>query len=305
MKIMKLIKQYFNISHLSIFKLGLKFNMIILPLHFYIPITNILNLKKDKSWRKKTPMHGIDFKIQNQLSNIKKIILPFVNEYKDGKIYNDAIKNKIGLGYGPIEAQALYGVIKYYKPKKIIEIGSGVSTYCMIKSGAKNITCIEPYPSNFLKKNKEIKLIKKKIQKIDLDIFKTLSKNDILFIDSSHTLKINSDLTKIYLEILPILKKGVIIQIHDIFFPYNFQRDADNSFYQWLETQFLQAFLINNKKIEIVFSMSYLHYEATNELKKIFPMYKPQKDKNGISKSMLATPKKDGFFPSSIYLKVK
>ena len=304
MKLLKLILKRFNISHLSIFKLGLKFNLVILPYHFYVPVSNILELNKDKSWQKKTNLKGINFNKLNQISNIKKIMLPYFSEYKNGKIYQDATRNNYGLGFGAIEAQALHGVIRHIKPNKIIEIGSGVSTYCMLKAGAKNITCIEPYPSKFLVKNKKINLIKKNIQKINLDIFKSLSKNDLLFIDSSHTLKINSDLTKIYLEILPILKKGVIIQIHDIFFPYNFQRDANNSIYQWMETQLLQAFLINNNKIEIIFSMSYLHYEAPNELKKLFPIYKPQKDINGIAKSMFKTPKNEGYFPSSIYLKV-
>ena len=230
---------------------------------------------------------------------------PFIDEYKDGKIYENAAKQDMGLGYGAIEAQALHGIIRNFKPNKIIEIGSGVSTYCMIKAGAKNITCIEPFPKNFLTNNKKIKLIKKKVQKLDLNIFKSLAKNDLLFIDSSHTLKVDSDLSTIYLEILPILKKGVIIQIHDIFFPYNFQRDANNTTYQWMETQLLQAFLINNKNIDVIFSMSYLHYEAPNELKKLFPIYKPQKDINGIAEGMFNVPKNQGYFPSSIYLRVK
>tara|TARA_X000000950_G_scaffold286919_1_gene397307 strand:- start:1011 stop:1922 length:912 start_codon:yes stop_codon:yes gene_type:complete len=301
----KLLKKFFNISYKSIFKFGLKYKMIIVPDHFYVPMANILQLKKDTSWKKKTKMNGLNFNKKTQIKNINKILYPYLEEYKDGKIYNNANNSKIGLGYGFIEAQALFGVIKYFKPKKIIEIGSGVSTFCMLNSGGKNITCIEPNPSNFLKKNKEIKLIKKKIQKVNLDLFKSLSKNDLLFIDSSHTLKINSDLSTIYLEILPILKKGVIIQIHDIFFPYNYQRDADNSYFQWLETQLLQAYLINNKNIEVIFSMSYLHYEEPNALKKLFPLYKPQKDSKGIAKSMFSTNKKNGFFPSSIYLKVK
>jgi len=309
MKILRTLIRFFNISSLSVFKIGLKHKIILLPVSYYIPIANILALAKSKSWRKKTPLSGIIFNTKEQIRNLKKIMLPFINEYKDGNFYENALNEKKGLGYGAIEAQALYGVIRAFKPKKIIEIGSGISTHCMIVAGAKNITCIEPFPSNFItnlnKTNKKIKLIKKKVQKVDTVFFKTLSKNDILFIDSSHTLTIDSDITKIYLEILPVLKKGVIIQIHDIFFPYNYQRDANNSTMQWMETQLLQAFLINNKNIEIIFSMSYLHYEASSELKKVFPIYKPHKDVNGIANSMLHVPKKDGYFPSSIYLRVK
>ena len=165
MKIFKLIKKIFNISHLSIFKFGLKLNLVILPDHFYVPVSNILELNKDKSWRKKTPLKGINFDKKDQISNIKKIMLPFFSEYKDGKIYKNAIKSDLGLGYGAIEVQALHGVIRHIKPNKIIEIGSGVSTHCMLKAGAKNIICIEPYPSKFLIKNKKIKLLKNNVQK--------------------------------------------------------------------------------------------------------------------------------------------
>jgi len=283
-----------------LFKLGLRFRLIILPDYYYVPISNILDLNKDKSWRKKSNLDGIKIDLKNQLDNIKKIVLPFQEEYKNGKIYNEAVKLNAGPGYGVIEAQALHGVIRHYSPKKIIEIGSGVSTHCMLEAGAKNITCIEPYPSNFLKTNTNIKLIKKKVQDAGIKIFEDLSVGDFLFIDSTHTLKIGSDVSQIYLEIIPKLKPGVIIHIHDIYFPYNYSREANNTMYQWLETQMLQALLIKNQKIEILFCMSHLHYEFSNDLKEIFPMYEPQKDIDGISKI-----RDKGFFPSSIYLITK
>ena len=296
----KKIKNLARIILFRLFKFGLKFKLIILPDHYYIPVSNILDLNKDKSWQKKSNLDGIKIDLKNQLENIKKIILPFQEEYKNGKIYNEAIKLNAGPGYGVIEAQALHGVIRYYSPKKIIEIGSGVSTYCMLSAGAKNITCIEPYPSNFLKTNTNIKLIKKRLQDTDIKIFEDLSVGDFLFIDSTHTLKIGSDVSIIYLEIIPKLKPGVIIHIHDVYFPYNYKRDSNNTMFQWLETQMLQALLIDNPKIEILFCMSHLHYESSNDLKEIFPMYEPQKDIDGIS----INPDK-GFFPSSIYLITK
>ena len=285
---------------LKIFKLGLKFKIVILPDHYYIPISNILNLKKNKNWQKKSTLNGIKINLNNQLENIRKIVLPFKEEYKNGIYYFDAVKQNAGPGFGVIEAQALYGAIRYYSPKKIIEIGSGTSTFIMLTAGAKNITCVEPYPSDFLTKNKSIKLINRKLENCDPELFLELKEGDFLFIDSSHTLKIGSDVSQIYLEILPILNPGVIIHIHDIYFPYNYQRDADNAMLQWMETQLLQALLTNNSKFEILFCMSHLHYEFPKELKSIFPMYTPQEDINGIAKNIYK-----GHFPSSIYLVTK
>jgi len=302
--IIKTIKKLFKIHYINIFKLGLRFKLIILPDHYYIPIANILELQKNKSWRKKSKLKGIDFNIKKQIKNLNTIIYPERKNYIDGKIYNEAQKNGYGQGFGKIEAQALYAITKNLKPSKIIEIGSGSSTYCMLKAGAKNITCIDPFPSQILKKQKKIKLIEKNVQNIDVKKFQSLNKNDFLIIDSTHTLKIGSDVSYIYLEILPQLQEGVIVMIHDIYFPYNYQRDADKSMYQWMETQILQAFLINNPKIEILFCLSYLHYLKPNFLKKIFPSYKAQKDKNGIAKSMLNSPKNEGDYPCLFCLKI-
>ena len=285
---------------LKIFKLGLKFKVVILPDHYYIPISNIRNLKKNKNWQKKSTLNGIDINLNDQLENIRKIVLPFKEEYKNGKCYFDAVKQNTGPGFGVIEAQALYGTIRHFSPRKIIEIGSGTSTFIMLNAGAKNITCIEPYPSDFLFKNKSVNLLKTKLENCDPKLFLDLKEGDFLFIDSSHTLKIGSDVSQIYLEILPILNPGVIIHIHDIFFPYNYQRDADNTMFQWMETQLLQALMTNNSKFEILFCMSHLHYEFQKELNSIFPMYSPQEDINGIAKNIYK-----GHFPSSIYLVTK
>ena len=296
----KKFKPFLKLFFKQVFKLGLKFKMIILPDYYYSPVSNILELKKNRSWQKRTNLYGIKINLKKQKENIKKIVLPFKKEYKNGSFYSKAVSLNAGPGYGVIDAQALFGVIKYYCPKKIIEIGSGVSTYIMKSAGAKNITCIEPYPSDFLVQNKSIKLVRRKLENCDLELFLKLKEGDFLFIDSSHTLKIGSDVSKIYLEIIPKLNPGVIIQIHDIFFPYNYQRDADNTMFQWMETQLLQALMINNKKIEILFCMSHLHYEFPDLLMEIFPMYIPQKDINGI-----ATDYKNGHFPASIYLITK
>ena len=304
MMIIKIIKKIFKIHYINIFRLGLKFKLIILPDHYYIPIANILELQKNKSWRKKSKLKGINFNLKKQIKNLNKIIYPEKKNYMNGSIYSEAQQEGYGQGFGKIEAQALYAVTKNLKPNKIFEIGSGSSTYCMLKAGAKNITCIEPFPSKLLKKQKKIKLIEKNVQDVDIKKFKSLNKNDILLIDSTHTLKIGSDVSYIYLEVLPQLKKGVIVIIHDIFFPYNYQRDADKSMYQWMETQILQAFLINNPKIEILFCLSTFHYLKPSILKKIFPLYKPQKDKNGIAQSMLGSPKNAGDFPSLFCFKI-
>ncbi|MBF0244715.1 MAG: class I SAM-dependent methyltransferase, partial [Planctomycetes bacterium] len=128
-----------------------------------------------------------------------------------------------------VDGEILYSMIRHFKPAHIIEIGSGASTSLSGKAALRNredghacsFVAYEPYPRGALKKGipglDELRKIR--IEKVALSEFSSLGANDILFIDSTHVLKIGSDVQYIYLEILPRLAKGVIVHIHDIFLP--------------------------------------------------------------------------------------
>jgi hypothetical protein len=123
-------------------------------------------------------------------------------------------------------------MMRTFKPKEIIEIGSGHSSAIMLDTNEIcfdnkiNLTFIEPYPEErlmkILKDSDKIShtIINKKVQSIDLDTFLSLSENDILFVDSTHVSKVGSDVNFILFEVLPALKPGVLIHFHDIFYPF-------------------------------------------------------------------------------------
>jgi predicted O-methyltransferase YrrM len=233
--------------------------------------------------------------------------LPYQNEYIKNDNYITAVSEHFGPGFGPIEAQALHAVIRHYKPATIIEVGSGVSTYCSLKAIEKNgrgkITSIEPYPTDKLIALPNIKLIKQEVQRTELDTFTALNNGDLLFIDSSHTVKPGSDVNYIILEVLPRLETGVLVHFHDIFLPYDYQIDILNAFYQWSETSLLRAFLINNSKAKIIFCLSQLHYDREDALLEVFPNYNPMKLVAGLEGETRAK----GWtqhFPSSIYIQM-
>ncbi|HID20558.1 MAG TPA: hypothetical protein EYP28_06455 [Methanophagales archaeon] len=169
------LKDMLKRGFLSIHKLGIHFGIHILPVHYYSPIPNILELEKTKDiWAKKSELPGIKADLNEQCDNLKTICLPYQHEYFGNKVYLEGVSQHFGPGYGYIEAQALYAVIRYYKPKKVIEVGSGVSTYCMLAALEKNreevgkdyqLISIEPYPSGKLKElaqEHKIKLISQK-----------------------------------------------------------------------------------------------------------------------------------------------
>jgi len=178
-------------------------------------------------------------------------------------------------------------MIRHFKPKKIFEIGSGNSTYLSAHAILKNkeedndyeceLVAIEPYPNDILKAGFPglSKLIPKKAQDIPLSEFKKLLENDILFIDSSHVLKIGSDVQYEYLEILPRLNKGVIIHVHDIFLPTEYPKEWVLKDYRfWTEQYLLQAFLAFNNSFEVLWAGSYMHLRYPDKLEEVFSSYK-------------------------------
>jgi hypothetical protein len=177
-------------------------------------------------------------------------------------------------------------MIRHFKPKKIFEIGSGNSTYLAAQAVLKNkeengkgceLIAFEPYPNDVLRAGFPglSKLIPTKIQNIALSKFSELKENDILFIDSSHVLKIGGDVQYEYLEILPRLNKGVIVHIHDIFLPAEYPKEWVLKKYRfWTEQYLLQAFLASNSAFEVLWGGSYMHLKHPDKLEAAFASYK-------------------------------
>lgn len=167
----------------------------------------------------------LNFHLEKQLTELAQ--LKFTDELKFKKV-GDPYQGEFYLNNpacGPGDADLYYLMVRNLQPKKIIEIGSGFSTMVCLLAIEKNnnaglatsLTCIEPYEINWLDTTKNIELIRQKVEDIPVDYFKQLQENDILFIDSSHIIRPENDVLFEYLEILPVLNKGVIIHIHDIF----------------------------------------------------------------------------------------
>ncbi len=127
-----------------------------------------------------------------------------------------------------------------------------------------------------------------------------LDDNDMLFIDSTHTVKPGSEVNKIILEVLPRLREGVWIHFHDILFPYDYRRSFMTSdLFCWLESTLLHAFLINNDRFEVQLAQSMLHYGAQDELKACFPSYDPRASEFGLELA------EGTHFPASTYLRTR
>ena len=256
--------------------------------HFYEPVPDTRTLK-DELWLKHDDMVGLEINEEGQINLLSQFSSYFKDEYesfprnKPSVSYQYYVNNG---AFGPVDGEILYCIIRHFKPRKIFEIGSGNSTYLAAQAVLKNkkedgheceLVAFEPYPTDILKSGFPglSKLVPTKIQDVPLSKFNELKENDILFIDSSHILKIGSDVQYEYLKILPRLNKGVIVHVHDIFLPAEYRREwVLNDYRFYTEQYLLQAFLAFNSAFEVLWGGgSYIHLRHPEKLEKAFSSY--------------------------------
>jgi hypothetical protein len=186
------------------------------------------------------------------------------------------------------DAEILYSMVRNKQPKKIIEIGCGHSTLLIqhaINWNKKTNSiyecehiCIEPYENLWLSKLK-INVIREKVEDLSIDLFTSLGENDILFIDSTHIIRPQGDVLFEYLEILPNLKSGVIVHVHDIFSPKDYLNEWKfQGLNFWDEQYLLEAFLSCNHQFQIICAVNYLKNNYYSELAIRCPLLIPDRE---------------------------
>lgn len=259
------------------------------PGHYYSPIISKIEVRQDaeRIFEKQTELKGINinYEVQKQYLEIfREYYTDFLRDY-DTKNTTKTYTPDNGF-YSYTDGIFLYGIIRHFKPSSIIEVGSGYSSALMYDvchhylNGNVTLNFIEPYPEERLLniisgKNKNVEIIKSKVQQTEVSKFKDLNENDILFIDSSHVSKTGSDLNFLLFEVLPYLKKGVLIHFHDIYYPFEYPQShvLGNRWFSWNEAYILRAFLTYNTAFEIIFWNSYLEKKDNDFLKEHFPKY--------------------------------
>jgi len=255
------------------------------PGGFFSPIPSIDEIR-EYNFNSKLPdaLPGIDLNTNEQLNLLDSFEpfyreLPFTEE-KSGAGVRYYYKNN---SYCYSDAIFLYSMIRYLKPKKLIEVGSGFSSCVTLDTNeiflGNSIDCIfiEPYPSlleSLLKKSdrENITIYKKRLQEIPIEIFGELKENDILFMDSTHVAKFNSDVNYVFHKILPALASGVYIHFHDVFYPFEYPREWLLKGWAWNEQYMLRAFLEYNNAFKIVLFNTYLESMYEAKLKSRFPL---------------------------------
>lgn len=182
-----------------------------------------------------------------------------------------------------VDAECYYGLIRWLKPSRILEVGSGFSTLLALEAIRKcqaddpsfhcNLTCIEPYERPFLE-TLDINLVRAKVEDVPLSHFENLTAGDILFIDSSHMIRPGGDVLHLVLGVLPLLKRGVWVHVHDIFLPDDYPAAwLRDEFRLWNEQFILEAYLAGGADYEVMIALNHLSKRHASELGSIFPNF--------------------------------
>ena len=243
------------------------------PGHFYSPIPAIDDLERDKSRIFGPPpreLPGIELDEPGQLA----LLQIFSEQYYPDMPFDENPSGGLRYGfantaYAHTDAIFLHCMIRHARPKRIIEVGSGYSSCVTLDTnerffgGSIECTFIEPYPKllkSLLKPEdaERIKVIGTRVQDVDLTAFEALTANDILFIDSTHVSKTGSDVNYLFFEVLPRLKPGVLVHLHDIFYPFEYPERWVLQGRAWSEAYLLRAFLQFNREFRVVLFANYI-----------------------------------------------
>lgn len=160
------------------------------------------------------------------------------------------------------DMDVLYLMIRMLKPARVVEVGCGSSTRITrqaIRDGglATELVAIDPWPRNDISALVD-RFEKRRLEQVeDYSVFEDLGPGDVLFIDSSHEARLGNDVARLFCDVIPRLKAGVVIHVHDIFLPYEYPEIHSRMYAGWGE-QYMVHCLLQAGRHEILWPGCYL-----------------------------------------------
>jgi hypothetical protein len=250
--------------------------------NYYSPIPDLRHLTSEV-FDRRSELPGVNFDpagglafVENELSTFVAEFRPPVEQTPDPRCYY--LENTL---YGPVDAAVLYAMVRRFTPAQVLELGSGFSTLVIADARARNghpdkaghVVC-DPYPrpelAPVLDEIADLRAVS--ASEVPDEQFAKLRPGDLLFIDTTHTVKIGSEVNRLILEVLPRIAPGVLIHIHDIYLPWEYPRSflMEQRFF-WTEQYLLHAFLAFNREFEVILGAHLLVHDYPGELSKLIP----------------------------------
>jgi predicted O-methyltransferase YrrM len=238
------------------------------PGHFYSPVPDLADIwaQADRLFDGDRSLPGVDLRSEAQVALFRTLAAlardAVLEQAEPATRYRVDNPN-----YGVGDATMLMAMLRWLRPRRYLEVGSGYSTALALDVGERfldgqlRVTAVEPFPdlvAGLARPGDPLEVLAQPVQEVPLARFAELGANDVLFIDSSHVLKTGSDVQYLYTEVLPILADGVHVHVHDIFWPFEYLRHWVEMGRAWNESYLLHAFLLHNHRFEIVLWNHYL-----------------------------------------------
>jgi hypothetical protein len=234
-----------------------------------------------------SPMRGIAWDPAAQLAFAERELGPYLVEFRPRADPGapDGVFRLDNHTYDRVDAELLYAMLRWAKPAQYVELGSGYSTLIAAQALEANardgrpgeVRCYDPYPSPHVTARDDLGRCVERVSAQDVPeaVVAELQAGDVLFVDTSHTVKLGGDVNRIVLDLLPLVTFGVIVHFHDIFLPRDYSAGHIAGAHFWTEQYFLQAFLSGNDDWEVVVGGQAIALEDPERLAKLIPSFRP------------------------------
>jgi hypothetical protein len=239
---------------------------------FYSPIPELAALPAG-TFERRSELAGLDFDLDGQLRWLRTELAQLLAATTPANAPGAA-------SYPVVDATILWCLLRRLRPRHVVELGSGASTRVTAAALAENardgapaeLDVYDPYPGPGLPPATGLHRVR--AQDVPRDAFARLGAGDVLFVDTTHTVKLGSDVNFVVLEVLPRLAPGVIVHFHDIFLPYEYPRGwAEDYGLYWTEQYLLQAFLSLNPHYEVLVALAAVGRDRRAELDALLPAH--------------------------------
>jgi hypothetical protein len=257
---------------------------------FYSPLRPVGELRRHSGrWHRPSALRGIRYDLDDIERRLVGLSARFGAEFETLPSYDEILRRNHGRGFTRVDAQVLYMLLRDLKPPRYVEVGSGMSTYYAQLAAERNaaegrpmaITAIDPFASDVVRGLPGVEVRKEEAQDIPVDYFAALGDGEVLFIDSTHIVRVDGEVPYLVLEVLPALARGVWVHIHDVHLPYNVPLDPAAYVYNrnwpllYTEPMLVQAFLAFNPRVEIALSTPLLRHFREYALRRLLSDYRP------------------------------
>jgi hypothetical protein len=255
---------------------------------YYSPIPDLSRVP-DEVWTRRSALGGVDLSTDSAMQFVEGELGPAIAEL-DVPTRDPGVSGVFFLGnqgFDTVDAELLYSMVRSMHPRRVVELGSGYTTLLINMACRRNAAegdetaheVFDPYPRPHILGDalaSPSTLTSTSATDVPLELFAELERGDILFVDTTHTVKLASDVNFVVLDVLPVLKPGVLVHFHDIFLPWEYPRQwlSDMHWY-WAEQYLLQAFLAYNRSFDVVVPAHALAREHPERLAAVIPSFSP------------------------------